>query len=41
MVRLMTDRRQERAARFYQRLGFEFIGCPEEDDEDLCMEMVL
>jgi putative acetyltransferase len=40
-VRLLTDRRQDRAIRFYQRVGFQSIECETGDPEDVCMEMAL
>ena len=38
-VRLLTDRRQSRAIRFYQQVGFQRIDCPSDDPNDICMEM--
>lgn len=40
-VRLLTDRRQTRAMRFYQRTGFQPIACDTGDPNDVCLEMVL
>jgi putative acetyltransferase len=40
-IRLLTDRRQDRAIRFYQRIGFQPIECDSEDPNDICMEMVI
>ena len=38
-VRLLTDRRQDRAWRFYQQVGFRLIDCPSDDPNDVCLEM--
>ena len=40
-IRLQTDRKQDRAIRFYKRIGFQPIKCDSEDPDDICMEMVL
>jgi len=38
-VRLLTDRRQNRAIHFYQQVGFQPSECQPEDPNDLNMEM--
>ena len=38
-VRLLTDRRQNRAIHFYQQVGFQPSECHPEDPNDLYMEM--
>lgn len=40
-IRLLTDRRQDRAIRFYERVGFQPIKCDSDDPDDICMEMVM
>ena len=40
-IRLQTDRKQDRAIRFYKRVGFQPIKCDSDDPDDICMEMVL
>jgi putative acetyltransferase len=40
-IRLLTDRKQERAVRFYQRMGFRPIQCQSDDPDDICMEMAI
>lgn len=40
-IRLTTDRRQDRAQRFYHRLGFVETGRAGADDEDIFMELHL
>lgn len=40
-IRLQTDRKQDRAIRFYQRIGFQPIKCDSDDPDDVCMEMVI
>ena len=40
-VRLQTDRRQARAMRFYQRVGFYSIPCESQDPDDACWELEL
>jgi putative acetyltransferase len=40
-VRLLTDRRQERAMHFYQQAGFLTIDCPSTDVNDVCMELAI
>ena len=40
-IRLLTDRRQDHAMHFYQRVGFHLIPCHSEDSNDACMEMAI
>lgn len=40
-VRLLTDRRQARAMRFYQRVGFHPVPCETQDPDDACWEVEL
>ena len=40
-IRLLTDRRQDRAMHFYQRLGFQLIPCPGDDPNDVCMDLAI
>jgi putative acetyltransferase len=40
-IRLETGIQQERAIRFYKRVGFQIIPLPENADDDVMMEMLL
>lgn len=40
-VHLQTDARQERAIRFYQRVGFQLTPCSSGDPDAVCMDMAL
>ena len=40
-IRLETGLRQQRAIKFYQRVGFQIISMPADAEDDLMMEMVV
>ncbi|PKO14541.1 MAG: GNAT family N-acetyltransferase [Chloroflexi bacterium HGW-Chloroflexi-10] len=40
-IHLLTDRRQDRAISFYQRLGFKPIQCDNNDPDDICMQLAI